>query len=100
MLTVKLRYKEPDKDISELIVHPVIDKSIDINSTSDNFRFATSVAGFAMLLRNSQFKGSINYTQVIALADGALGNDKESYRKEFVSLVRKAAELADNTAKE
>jgi len=100
ILTVKFRYKEPDKDISELIVHPVIDKSIDINSTSDNFRFATSVAGFAMLLRNSQFKGSINYTQVIALADGALGNDKESYRKEFVSLVRKAAELADNTAKE
>ena len=100
MLTVKLRYKEPDKDISELIVHPVTDKSIDINSTSDNFRFATSIAGFAMLLRNSQFKGGISYTQVIALADGALGNDKESYRKEFVSLVRKAAELADNTAKE
>ena len=100
ILTVKFRYKEPDKDISELIVHPVTDKSIDINSTSDNFRFATSVAGFAMLLRNSQFKGSSSYTQVIALANGSLGNDKEGYRKEFVSLVRKAAKLADNTAKE
>ncbi len=100
ILTVKFRYKEPGKDNSELIVHPVVDKRIDINITSDNFRFAASVAGFAMLLRNSQFKGSSSYNQVIALANASLGNDQEGYRKEFVSLVKKAAQLSDNTAKE
>jgi len=100
ILTVKFRYKAPDKDNSELIVHPVIDKRVKINSTSDNFRFATSVADFAMLLRNSQFKGSSSYNQVIALANASLGKDNEGYRKEFVSLVKKAAELADNTVKE
>ena len=100
ILTVKFRYKEPGKDNSELIVHPVVDKRIDINITSDNFRFAASVAGFAMLLRNSQFKGSSSYNQVLALANASLGNDQEGYRKEFVSLVKKAAQLSDNTAKE
>ena len=100
MLTVKFRYKAPDKDNSELIVYPVLDKRIDINNTSDNFRFATSVAGFAMLLRNSQFKGSTSYSQVITLAKASLGKDSEGYRKEFVTLVKKAAELAGNTAKE
>ena len=58
MLTIKFRYKSPDKDNSELIVHTVADKGIDINNASDNFRFATSVAGFAMLLRNSEYKGA------------------------------------------
>ena len=31
LLTVKFRYKSRGKDISELIVHPVIDKSVEIN---------------------------------------------------------------------
>lgn len=100
ILTVKFRYKTPDKDISELIVHPVIDNRIDINSTSDNFRFAVSVAGFAMLLRNSEYKGKLAWYQVINIANGSLGKDVEGYRKEFVSLVKKAEKLADNTAKE
>ncbi len=99
MLTVKFRYKVPGKDNSELIVHPVIDKMVDINNASDNFRFATSGADFAMLLRNSEYKGSSTYDQVIRLANASLGKDAEGYRKEFVSLVKKAAELKDNTAK-
>jgi Ca-activated chloride channel family protein len=100
MLTVKFRYKSPDKDNSELIIHPVVDKIVNINNTSDNFRFATSVADFAMLLRNSQYKGNSSYEQVINLANASLGKDTEGYRKEFVSLVKKAAKLTDNTAEE
>ncbi len=99
ILTVKFRYKAPGKDNSQLIVHPVQDKKLDINNTSDNFRFATSVADFAMLLRNSEYKGTGNYEQVIALANASLGKDHEGYRKEFISLVKKAAELQNNTVK-
>ncbi|MEO7045326.1 MAG: von Willebrand factor type A domain-containing protein, partial [Ferruginibacter sp.] len=61
ILTVKFRYKSPDRETSELIVHPVMDKSIALNNTSDNFRFATAVSGFAMLLRNSEFKGNSSF---------------------------------------
>ena len=99
LLTVKFRYKSPGKDISELIVHPVIDKSVEINDASIYFRFATSVAGFAMLLRNSQFKGSVTFEEVIDLANESVGKDVEGYREEFVSLVKKAAKLKFDTAK-
>ncbi len=99
ILTVKFRYKSPGKDNSELIVHPVIDKKIDMNNTSDNFRFATSVADFAMLLRNSKYKGNSNYEQVISMANSSLGKDSEGYRNEFISLVKKAEKLTAATAK-
>ena len=99
ILTVKFRYKAPAKDNSELIVHPVIDNKIDISNTSDNFRFATSVAGFAMLLRSSEYKGSNTYDKVLNMASASVGNDAEGYRKEFVSLVKKARMLNDDTVK-
>ena len=91
MLTIKLRYKSPDKEASELIVHSVIDKSVDINNTSDNFRFASAVAGFAMLLRDSEYKGTDNFKQVLSLATDATGTDAEGYRSEFINLVKKAS---------
>ncbi|MEO8111489.1 MAG: von Willebrand factor type A domain-containing protein [Ginsengibacter sp.] len=93
MLTIKLRYKAPDKDASELIVHSVVDKSVDINNTSDNFRFAAAVAGFGMLLRDSKYKGTDNYKEVISLATDATGTDTEGYRSEFIKLVKKASRL-------
>ncbi len=99
ILTVKFRYKAPGSDKSELIVHPVIDDKIDIENTSDNFRFATSVADFAMLLRNSEYKGNSSYDMVLRMANNSLGNDLEGYRKEFVSLVKKAASMKDNTTR-
>ena len=99
MLTVKFRYKSPGNDNSELIVHSVIDKKTDINNASDNFRFATSVACFAMLLRNSKYKGNSNYGQVIRMANSSLGKDAEGYRIEFISLVKKAEKLTAATAK-
>ncbi len=56
IMTVKFRYKAPDGDVSKLIEHPLKDDQLSIAKTSDNFRFAASVAEFGMLLRNSEFK--------------------------------------------
>lgn len=99
ILTIKFRYKVPDKNTSKLIVHPIADKIVDIHNTSDNFRFATSVADFAMLLRNSEYKGTSTYEDVINLAGKSLGIDAEGYRMEFISLVKKAQELQHTTVK-
>jgi Ca-activated chloride channel family protein len=52
-----------------------------------------------MLLRESEFKGSMHYNNVLQMATAAMGNDSEGYRKEFVTLVQKAASLAKATAK-
>jgi Ca-activated chloride channel family protein len=85
--------KRRKKIKSELMVHPVKDNNVDISNTSSNFRFAASVAGFAMLLRNSEYKGNINYAKVINMANASIGNDMEGYRKEFVTLVKKTESL-------
>ncbi len=94
-VTIKFRYKSPDGGQSKLIVHTVKNNAVSLAKASDNFCFAASVAGFGMMLRNSEFKGVLNYNQVISLANGSLGNDVEGYRKEYISLVKKAEELGD-----
>ncbi len=99
LVTIKFRYKSPDSDKSELTVHPVTDESIAFKNASDNFRFAASVAGFAMLLRDSEYKGISSYDEVLRIANASVGKDEEGYRKEFVSLVKKAAELINDLVK-
>jgi Ca-activated chloride channel homolog len=93
MMTVKFRYKAPGGDKSLLIEHPVLDKGIQFAQTSENFRFAVSVAEFGMLLGNSEFRGSSSFNHVFKTAKAAKGADAEGYRKEFITLVRKASVL-------
>ncbi|MBZ4191276.1 vWA domain-containing protein [Niabella beijingensis] len=99
MFTVKLRYKDVDATRSKLITVPVADRAAGIDETSDNFRFAAAVAEFGLLLRNSGFKQNSSYKEVLALASGATGRDKNGYRGEFITLVKKSAALpGDETA--
>jgi Ca-activated chloride channel family protein len=93
LMTIKLRYKKPDGEVSKLIVHPVTDSHIDLAGTSDNFRFSAAVASFGMLLRNSEFKQSASFQQVISLAKAAKGADANGYRQEFINLVQAAGSL-------
>jgi Ca-activated chloride channel family protein len=96
IMTIKLRFKKPDEDISKLITHPVIDEHTSLNNTSDNFRFSAAVAEFGLLLRSSEYKQQATYNQVINLANTARGNDKNGYRAEFIRLVQSATSLARN----
>jgi len=95
MLTVKIRYKEPKESVSKLLEFPVIDGGKKLGETTDNFRFASSVASFGMLLRDSKFKGNFTYDKVKELATGAIGKDTEGYRAEFIKLVGKAKGLSN-----
>lgn len=87
---VKFRYKKPDGERSTEMVHPVSDKPKVLGNASDNFRFSVSVAMLGMLLRESEFKGSSSYNEVIELADNARGKDKDGYRAEYIRLVKAA----------
>lgn len=93
LLTVKLRYKEPKEDTSKLLTIGLIDNNKSIESASENLKFATSVAQFGLLMRDSRFKGSANFQNVVSLANSAKGNDLKGYRGEFVDLVNKASRL-------
>jgi Ca-activated chloride channel family protein len=99
IVTIKFRYKTPGDDESKLIVHTVNSNPISFKNVSDNFRFAASVAVFSMLLRDSKFKGNSTYNEVIEMAKASLGKDVEGYRKEFISLLKKAADLKNNLVK-
>lgn len=100
IMTIKFRYKEPDEDESKLIVHPLVDANIPFEKTSANFRFASAVAQFGMLLRNSEFKGNTTYEKVIRQANAAIGSDKEGYRAEFIKLVQNVQTLAKKNTKQ
>ncbi len=100
VMTVKFRYKAPDGDKSLLLEHPVLDKGVSFEQSSENFRFAVSVAEFGMLLRNSEFRGNASFDHVFKTAKAAKGLDAEGYRKEFVALVRKASVLKGREADE
>ncbi|HNX65892.1 MAG TPA: von Willebrand factor type A domain-containing protein [Bacteroidales bacterium] len=90
MLTIKLRYKEPDGLKSRLYEKGIVTRVKDISQTSDRFRFAAAVAGFGMLLRNSEYKGTASYDDIISLAAGSKGEDEDGYRSEFIRLVKLA----------
>lgn len=95
MLTVKLRYKDPDGNKSKLLQQAVLDKYQDkLSKTSDNFRFSASVAMLGMLLRQSDFVQESSFEQTIALAEGAKGTDKEGYRAEYIKLAKSAQLMA------
>ncbi len=99
MLTVKLRWKEPDGDESTKLEVPVIDSAAGLAATSDDFRFAASVAGFGMLLRDSAYEAGATYDTVASLAEQSVGDDDPHGRRaELVGLVRRAGELASALA--
>jgi Ca-activated chloride channel family protein len=92
---VRLRYKKPDSDTSQLLEYPVAKASlVGAQQMSADFRFAASVAAFGQILRGGKHVGRYSYNDVAALAKGAYGDDGEGYRREFVSLVKLAATLA------
>lgn len=93
MMTIKFRYKDPQGGKSKLIVHPLL-AGTTVTTNSDDFRFASAVAEFGMILRDSQFKGTSDYKQILALARGSKGTDAEGYRAEFIRLVETAEILA------
>ena len=94
LMTVKLRYKQPDGDVSKLISRAVQDRA---GALTSNSGFAAAVAEFGMLLRKSEFKGRATWTSAQELARKHRGEDADGYRAEFIRLIELAAAL-DPTA--
>ncbi|WP_405325743.1 von Willebrand factor type A domain-containing protein [Leeuwenhoekiella sp. LLG6367-2.1] len=88
LFTVKLRYKEPDGEISKLIEKAVSFEDKKIKSTSDDFNFVASLALFGMQLRDSPFKNDASLALTLDLAEKGRGDDKEGFRAEFIRLVK------------
>ena len=91
-LFVKLRYKQPEGDRSRMLTHEVR-VGLDHDTLSPDFRFQAAVAAFGLLLRQSDFRGSASFEQVIAAARASLGSDPEGHRAEFIRLMQAAQSI-------
>ncbi|HEY6034860.1 MAG TPA: YfbK domain-containing protein, partial [Kofleriaceae bacterium] len=93
LMTVKIRYKQPDGKTSKLLEQPVKSTAAPLAQTTTDFRWAVAVAGFGMMLRESPNRGNLSWDQVEKLAEGSVGPDTEGYRRELLQLVKIAAKL-------
>ena len=90
VLTVKVRYKRPDESESRLLARTLTKPSAGDDGPSDAFRFASAVAEFGLLLRDSPYKGDASYERAYERAREALGDDEDGRRSELLSLIRTA----------
>ena len=94
LMTVKLRYKEPDGEESRLLSVAVADSNASHQNASENLKFSSAVAEFGMLLRGSRYKGAATYDSALRRARAAAGADLRGHRAEFVNLVERAKTLS------
>ena len=97
---LKLRYKRPNEDASQLLSMPIPTGELIVESYSKNFRehqttlvearFSTAVAAFGQIMKGESYTQGYTLDDVLALAQGARGDDPFGYRAEFLSLVRLA----------
>lgn len=93
MVTVKLRYKKPDGDRSELTERSFVDNGSKFENAAPDLKFAAAVAEFGMILRDSQYKGQGTIGAVIEWAHEGKGRDAAGYRAGFIELARKTRAL-------
>ena len=96
LLTLKLRYKQPDASQSARLDVPVEDSGRSFQDASTDFRFAAAVAAFGMALRDSPYKGDANLRTIQEWAQSGLGEDEGGHRTELVALVEQARRLSPN----
>ena len=96
---LKMRYKLPDSDVSQLIEQPVTAEVVygDIGEASDDMRFAAAVAAFGQKLRGSNYGSDIDWDEIADLARSGKGADESGYRAEFIQLVETASLLKPDT---
>ena len=94
LLAVKLRYKQPEGEASQLRVFPLLDDESTSFAESDaDFRWAASMAEFGMLLRSSRYGGQASWSGLIEQANAAAGAHPDMQREECLQMIRRAAQL-------
>lgn len=92
---IKIRYKQPNGDMSKLITTPVTSANAvgDFNAAPQDVRFATAVAAFGQKLRGMQALDAYSYGSILDVAVKSRGEDPFGYRAGFLDLIRLADTL-------
>jgi Ca-activated chloride channel homolog len=97
LLFVRLRYKQPDGETSKLLERAVVDRG---EPASADLRFASAVAAFGLILRDSEYRGSATLDDVLRAAKASIGEDPNGYRADFIRVVEAARKLRGEPAEE
>jgi len=93
LLRVRLRYKPVGSESSRLCEQEVRDGGGAFEGASPDFRWAAAVTMFGMLLSDAPDRGGSSHDTAFQIASGALGEDREGYRREMLGLIARARDL-------
>jgi Ca-activated chloride channel homolog len=93
MMAVKLRYKQPEGDVSQKLVVPLANKSLRFQDVDRDFRWAASMVQFGMLLRKSQYLGSSTWSGLLEQAREAAGVQPDAQRDEALQMMERASRM-------
>ncbi len=92
-IEIDFRYKEPDADESILLSKQIFDEALKFNEASEALRFCAGVAGFGMLLIESNYAGTTGFEKVKSWVINASSFDPHGYRTELLDLIDLAESL-------
>jgi Ca-activated chloride channel homolog len=87
LVTVKIRYKKPGDDTSKLITQRV---EVGKTKSTNNLLFASAVAEFGMLLRESEFMGTSSFATALNRAKKSKDEDEYGYKNDFIKMIEMA----------
>jgi len=92
---LKIRYKAPDAQTSQLITQAIGKQDVvaKFDQLPNDMRFAASVAAFGQKLRGVPHLRDFSIAEIAKIASAARGADAYGYRAEFLALVRLAGSL-------
>ncbi len=91
-MTLKLRYKQPEGDVSSKVEFYLKDSDVEAKHSDVDFEWASAVAEFGLLLRRSQYAPQANWSKLINRAQNAAGDNR--YRLECLEMMIKARALS------
>ncbi len=91
LLAVKIRYKEPHADVSQLVQGVVTNEQVCKNPSVDQ-QFVSAVAAFGLRLRQDP-NMNLSWSDIAGMVAESLGTDPQGYRKEFKELIQKVSSL-------
>lgn len=91
LLSVRTRYKSLGAATAREVEFPLVDRGATFDHATPEFRFASAVASFGMILRDSTHRGTFTLADVARIAREHTTVD--AHRAEFVELVEKAERL-------
>ena len=89
-LTIDFRYKAPNSETSILIETEVFDQGTEFSESSDFMKFTSSIASFAMILRESEYAGNSDLDQVLTWLNSTNLRDEHGFKDQLKDLVRRA----------